>query len=307
MNDLATKIEAAGSEVEQTRGAIDTMQARVDASEQQYAALQQQLSDRAVETFMHGTGESLEIILGASSMAELSDRIEFLGAVSQRDADLAIVVQNKLYELDIARSELQGLLAQQQITLNGLEQDRTDLESTFAEQQAAFDEAQSLRAEAETFVSRLDEKLQQELQPPPPPASSGGDGIRGPLYACPVNGPHAYADTFGQVHVHPGWTHIHQGNDISAPYGTPIVAPFDGTAVSGSDDTAGIFVTVTGSQGFVQMLHMSSLGNLGAVRTGDVVGYIGTTGLASGPHTHFEWHPAGGAAVDPYPQLNEVC
>ncbi len=55
------------------------------------------------------------------------------------------------------------------------------------------------------------------------------------------------------------------------------------------------------------MLHLSSFAAWGEVEEGDVVGYVGITGNASSPHVHFEWHPDGGAAVDPYHQLNEVC
>ena len=170
-------------------------------------------------------------------------------------------------------------------------------------------EASSLESEAGDLIQRLEKKLKQEIAALAVPTSSGGggDGVSGPLYVCPVDGPHAYADTFGIIHHHPGWSHVHIGNDIIAPHGTPVVAPFDGTATSASDDNAGLYVTVSGSQGSVLMMHLSRFGSLGSVSTGDVVGYVGDTGNASGPHVHFEWHPGGGAAVDPYPLLNEVC
>jgi murein DD-endopeptidase MepM/ murein hydrolase activator NlpD len=94
---------------------------------------------------------------------------------------------------------------------------------------------------------------------------------------------------------------------MMAALGTPVVAPFDGYATHGAQATAGIYVKVEGPEGFVYMMHLMRLGDLGAVETGDVVGYVGATGNATAPHVHFEWHPNNAAAVDPYPQLNEVC
>ena len=127
--------------------------------------------------------------------------------------------------------------------------------------------------------------------------------------ACPVRSPHAIADNFGYVvQKRPGVPrHVHQGNDIAAAYAAPILAPFDGTATASTNTLGGLAVTVHGTSGYVYNAHLSSYGELGDVQVGDVIGYVGTTGDALGPHDHFEWHPGDGTAVDPYPFLMAVC
>ena len=69
----------------------------------------------------------------------------------------------------------------------------------------------------------------------------------------------------------------------------------------------GLGAKVYGEYGYVYNAHLSRFGQLGPVSRGDVIGYVGTTGNASGPHTHFEWHPGNGIAVDPYSFLVLVC
>lgn len=132
--------------------------------------------------------------------------------------------------------------------------------------------------------------------------------VYGTFRACPVNGPLVLADNFGVMVRLPGVpVHRHEGDDIDADVGTPIVAPFPGYAFATASKLGGSEVTVDGASGFVYNAHLSAYGTLGYVHTGDVIGYVGTTGDATGPHDHFEWHPDGGAAVDPNPLLLLVC
>ena len=130
----------------------------------------------------------------------------------------------------------------------------------------------------------------------------------GPLFACPVRGRGYYTASFGAYRAGPP-VHEHQGNDMFAAYDTPIVAPFDGYAVATPNTLGGKAVKVYGNDGYVYNAHLSRYGRLGEVELGDVVGFVGTTGnaAATAPHDHFEWHPANGAAVDPFPFLNEAC
>lgn len=145
---------------------------------------------------------------------------------------------------------------------------------------------------------------------------------REPFRRCPVTGPVYYDDDFGDRRTVGGY-HPHWGNDVAAPTGRAIVAPFDGYAIGHRDSWfAGLYVTVFGEHGYARNVHLSRFGKLGAVRTGDVVGYVGATGDARGPHDHFEWHPwaltrtlhrapSGHRrvmdAIDPYPFLNRAC
>jgi peptidoglycan LD-endopeptidase LytH len=130
----------------------------------------------------------------------------------------------------------------------------------------------------------------------------------GPLFVCPVDAPRSYSDDFGAPRYAGGF-HLHQGNDIFAVEGTPIRAPFDGTAVDTSNVLGGYAVSVYGADGYVYNAHLVRFGRLGEVHAGDVIGFVGNTGDAdaSAPHDHFEWHPGNGPALDPYPYLNAVC
>ena len=132
--------------------------------------------------------------------------------------------------------------------------------------------------------------------------------VWGVFRTCPVAGTHLVNDDFGIIVRMPGVpVHVHQGDDITAGTGTPIVAPFEGTAVTSPSVLGGLAVKVFGVAGYVYNAHLSSYAHLGHVNAGDVIGYVGATGDASGPHDHFEWHPGNGPAVDPNALLSVVC
>jgi murein DD-endopeptidase MepM/ murein hydrolase activator NlpD len=130
----------------------------------------------------------------------------------------------------------------------------------------------------------------------------------GVFRVCPVASFISISDDFGAIRRLPHVpVHAHMGNDVLAPTGTPIVAPFDGYATSSWNGLGGTVVHVEGEQGAVYNAHLNGVGKLGPVQTGDVVGYVGSTGDATTPHDHVEWHPLGGGAVDPHEYLVAAC
>jgi murein DD-endopeptidase MepM/ murein hydrolase activator NlpD len=130
----------------------------------------------------------------------------------------------------------------------------------------------------------------------------------GVFRVCPVPSATEIHDNFGYTVRLPGVpVHVHQGNDIMAAMDAPILAPFDGEAWSTSSDLGGLSVYVRGAHGTVYNAHLSQLGTVGRVRAGEVIGYVGVSGDAVGPHDHLSWYPGDDDAADPYPLLAAAC
>jgi hypothetical protein len=106
-----------------------------------------------------------------------------------------------------------------------------------------------------------------------------------------------------------GSFHFHQGNDLVADCGLPIRSPSDGILTEEADPGGGYTVVVTQpDHTYFYLAHLSAY-VLGVtedqhVRTGDVIGFVGRSGDATGCHVHFEIHPLGGSAVDPKPYVD---
>ena len=130
-------------------------------------------------------------------------------------------------------------------------------------------------------------------------ASGVGEQRRGLL--APVPGP--ISSNFG-MRRHPilGYTRMHAGMDFKARYGTPIVAATDGrVSAAGRAGGCGIAVRLEHGGGLsTRYCHMSrmAVGAGMSVRRGQVIGYVGSTGLSTGAHLHYEMY-RGGRAINP--------
>ncbi len=139
--------------------------------------------------------------------------------------------------------------------------------------------------------------------PPPEPVEVGSVTID----VFPMQGPCSFTDTWGAPR---SGGRSHQGTDIIGATGLELYAAADGTITKIYENyaLAGNGVRITMDDGtYFFYAHMSAVADgleVGSVvEAGDVVGYNGATGNAGTPHLHFEVHPGGGAAINPYPLL----
>ena len=150
--------------------------------------------------------------------------------------------------------------------------------------------------------------------PAPLPAPAGaGPGITAGVF--PVQGPHTYGGTSATFGAERG-THSHQGQDIMATEGTPVVAPVPGVVrfVDVQEEGAGWYVVMDATDGrsffFAHCQAKSPVVVPGqTVTAGARLCSVGSTGRSSAPHLHFEIWVGGwrvskdSRPVDPLPQL----
>lgn len=133
---------------------------------------------------------------------------------------------------------------------------------------------------------------------------SEGRSLRRAFLRTPLDGARVTSRFGMRSHPALGFNRMHQGIDFGAPTGTPIYAAADGIVVSAKREGGyGLMVRLRHAGGVeTRYAHMSRFGRGIAsgrrVRQGDVIGAVGSTGLSTGPHLHYEVI-ANGRAVNP--------
>jgi peptidoglycan hydrolase CwlO-like protein len=331
-NVVADQLAAEQGKLEQLDAVLVQTQTDLAKARATYNAIVTELNDRARAAFMQGPGSNLEFLLGASTLADLSDRLEFMNAVAQSDADLATQVQNTKNDLSVKEARLQKLTAQQQVVVADIRAKNAKVESWLHRMASIVSQIRSQKAKAMAYAKKVSKAYLTYVNSHFSGTYGGGHqgialpaGYVNPLSVCPVDNPRAYGDGFGAPRYAGGY-HLHMGVDILAPAGTPIRATFDGIATEVPNSLGGQAVEVQGATGYTYNAHLSAYSDHsnGSVHTGDVIGYVGDTGDAAGgpTHDHFEYHPnvipanwpasyygysVIDGAINPYPLLVNAC
>lgn len=288
---------------------------------------------------------TLEILLDSESLSEFFTRQELVEVMAQRDQSMLdqldaymeetqgdreelVAAQQEVADskkaIEAAQEELETLYEENDLLVASLEGQQAD-----AQEQIAANEAEDaeLQAQLEALIAERnrqeEEKRQQALQNQQAQNGgsdggegatqpSGGTGVEpvtpglqsgfSPIWPLPGVGVGSITGHFGDMY----FNGPHNGLDIGAGYGTPIVAAQAGEVISAQYHWSwGNNVLIWHNETFsTRYAHMSSIAVSAGqyVEQGQIIGYVGSTGESFGNHLHFEVY-YGGSRVDPDPYL----
>jgi murein DD-endopeptidase MepM/ murein hydrolase activator NlpD len=335
LGDLAANVEAQLNQLEIARAAVrdaeSTLADRETAvaeTELRIEAIVGSSDDVVIRAFINPPNEDAVEVFTEPSPTDATIKRAILDM--QSDADATIIaryhkerlqlVEDKeakevaLEEADLARAEAEAALADLQAAVSQqtqfIEDVRTRLNDEDPNRDGLADDPDvaaaisSLAAELQGIEdAQAYAEAQAAIREAQQRVIEGGDIV------CPVQGGGLnFTDTWGAAR---SGGRRHQGTDMMAANGTPTVAPTNGDVVHKASSLGGTTWYVYGDDGHTYYgAHLSAYeGGERHVQAGDVIGYVGSSGnaSASAPHLHFEYHPNGGSAVNPYNMLDRAC
>jgi murein DD-endopeptidase MepM/ murein hydrolase activator NlpD len=304
-----------------TRDAIDRIEAALPVLTAERDRLRDIVRARAAEAY-RGASMSTVVAIEVLDSANLLDAVRMtrLAASANRSTT---EVSDQLEVLEDILHDREAELALERVRQEEL---AADAERRAAELDRALASAarEVRRLEHEAAVATYLTALAQQaagVEPPPPvaerpPPADPALAALVPVQdlVCPVDGPVTFFDDWGQPRDN--WR-VHEGTDIFAAHGTPNVAVASGVVKQRVGGLGGNAVWLEADHGVhYYYAHLDRFEGAfdgpersRRVEQGDVIGYTGNTGNASGgpAHTHFEIHPDGGGAMNPYRVLLVIC
>jgi len=275
------------------------------------------LKSRLVDIYKSDEPDELTVILESDGFDDLLERYQYLTSIEEQDAsvvDRVHSLRDQTRELVEGirgdRDEIEARRAELERTRVQLEDRQGELDAARAGKRDALSNVAAEQDELEGDISGIQGQIQAQIQaaqeaaaaesatPTLPAGPVPGESSSG--YIWPVDGP--ITSPFCEQRA---WESCHPGIDIGVPAGTPIRATASGTVIllqsEASSGGYGNYTCIDHGGGISSCYaHQSSFATSqgASVKQGQVIGYVGCTGLCFGDHLHFEIR-VNGSPVDP--------
>lgn len=302
---------------------IADTQERLDEANLKLEWLNRQYKERIRAMEENGEITYWQVIFQSNSFTDMLDRMnmvdEIAAADTQRLADLQVasanvaenqrILSEEMLDLQDTREQLES--SEEMLKVKRTESDDIlrELISQQSEFQALLDESEALQNDLMTEIAEKQRELQaaQYKEELVKMALKGENPPSNATWIEPVSG-YTISSPFGyRKSPTAGASTNHKGVDMACPSGTPIYATRAGTVTVASYQAggAGYYVSINHGDGFASIyMHMTryvvSKGQ--SVTQGQLIGYVGSTGISTGPHLHFGVS-YGGTYVNPMAYL----
>ena len=290
INAAQLKIDSLTESINDTKAKIVKKLEELEQKEKEVNTQDEALNARLRAMYKKGNSGMLSVILNSSSVTELLTNIEMSKKIYSADSDLLYklkVEYDVIFQAKLELSELKDSLEKQQSEMEATKAALAEDQRIVAEKRAAVqaDNAEikaqmdALQAQADALVDKI-----KQLQ---------GDGE---YYGGGMCWPSAVSthitSPFGTRYIFGGYS-FHSGIDIGAYWGSDILAANSGTVmwVGWDPNGYGNYVMLDHGGGIVTLYaHASSIlvSNGQWVRRGQTIAKVGSTGLSTGAHIHFE-------------------
>ncbi|MBR4983663.1 MAG: peptidoglycan DD-metalloendopeptidase family protein [Lachnospiraceae bacterium] len=291
IQELKDLISEKEEEIEQTKKELEEA---IAIEEKQYEEMKIRIK------FMYEKGNHfyLDMMLGASSFGDMLNKAQYVESISaydrqkleefQLNRELIEVCKQELEEEEAMLQEAKTAVEQEQANLEVLidtkEKEITAFESDIKTQEQAIKEYEEYIREQDETIAAL-EKALKEMQ-------NSNIKYDGGMFAWPAPSYTRITSEYGwRIHPTLKVNKFHNGVDMGAPGGSPILAAYDGEVVqAGYSSTMGNYIYLNHGSGLVTIyMHASKLyvtkGQV--VSKGDKIAAVGTTGRSTGNHLHF--------------------
>ncbi len=279
-------------EISKVNADIELISKEIDAIEKDYEYKNELFKTRMRVMYQNMNKSPLEIFIESKSFSEFFSRIELMSLIKENDEKLIkeialgkekteIKKQEKINELEKKEIQLEKLNAK----VSDIKTSRAEIESDIETQKSRLKEAEKKEDEMIALSKELESKIAQ-LQDKTTKYAGGVMKWPTPGYTQ-ISSPYGYR-------IHPIYKvkKFHAGIDINAPSGAKIVAANSGKVIlSGWNGGYGNCIIIDHGDGIATLYgHQSALlvSEGDKVKKGDTIGKVGSTGLSTGPHLHFE-------------------